>query len=690
MRFAFLFMMMIPVMGGAGVPAARAQQDNTVFFINADSLQGSFGYAALPPAWSFYPGDDPAFADPDFDDSTWTRVQTDLPPDRPLPDGWDGLGWFRLRFRVDPALRGRPFGFRLNQFGASELYLDGQLLYTLGQVGATAAETKLRMQRLYHVFSLDDRDEHVFALRYANHDAERFHRANNRAGFSLYIQTNVNETLRERRAESQSRRESWSFFIGLGGAIALLHLFLFAFYPKAIENLYFALLIGAFIVIAFTFIQNEFSTNPRYYLYAGPLAHTLGVSIGLFALLFGYRVFYDRLPRSFYVAVVLGLAIVGLVWINRQIDLGIGYLALVAAMAELLRVVIVAMVRKKPGAWIAGLGMASVSLSFLLIFMEDIGLLPDDLVYNNMPTFGVLGLILAMSVFLSRNFAETNRKLRAQLVRGQELSDQKLENERRLHEQEMHRQALEADYKLQRQELEEARALQLSMLPAAMPEHPNLEMAAYMQTATEVGGDYYDYLAENNGTLTVAVGDATGHGMKAGTMVTATKSLFNALGHEPNLLHIFDRSTRALKEMNLRKLYMALTLAKFEGDRLRLATAGMPPTLIFRAATGRVEVIRLKGMPLGSFVNFPYREEILDLAPGDTVLFMSDGFPELFNDQEEMLGYDRAVEVFEGVADQAPQAIIAHLVELGRAWTNGRPPDDDMTFVAIKVRGGDG
>jgi serine phosphatase RsbU (regulator of sigma subunit) len=173
-----------------------------------------------------------------------------------------------------------------------------------------------------------------------------------------------------------------------------------------------------------------------------------------------------------------------------------------------------------------------------------------------------------------------------------------------------------------------------------------------METATEVGGDYYDFSTEEDGTLTLAVGDATGHGMKAGTMVTATKSLFNALGQEQSLLGIFDRSTRALKGMNMRQLYMALTLAKFKDGRLRFATAGMPPTLVYRAATGLVETIRLKGMPLGSFVDFPCKEEEITLAPGDTVLFMSDGFPELFNQQGEMLGYDRAVEIFTKVAQQ--------------------------------------
>ena len=66
-------------------------------------------------------------------------------------------------------------------------------------------------------------------------------------------------------------------------------------------------------------------------------------------------------------------------------------------------------------------------------------------------------------------------------------------------------------------ELDEARNLQLSMLPKVLPQVPNLDIAVYMKTATEVGGDYYDFNVGTDGTLTVAIGDATGHGMKAGT-----------------------------------------------------------------------------------------------------------------------------------------------------------------------------
>ncbi len=80
--------------------------------------------------------------------------------------------------------------------------------------------------------------------------------------------------------------------------------------------------------------------------------------------------------------------------------------------------------------------------------------------------------------------------------------------------------AILAENQRRAKELEEARTLQLSMLPKTVPSLPNLEIAVYMNPATEVGGDYYDFHVSNDGALTVAVGDATGHGLNAGIMVT--------------------------------------------------------------------------------------------------------------------------------------------------------------------------
>jgi phosphoserine phosphatase RsbU/P len=265
-----------------------------------------------------------------------------------------------------------------------------------------------------------------------------------------------------------------------------------------------------------------------------------------------------------------------------------------------------------------------------------------------------------------------------------------LENTRlieRAMEQERRRQELEAENEQRAKELEEARQLQLSMLPKQVPKLPGLEIAAYMKTASEVGGDYYDFHLADDGTLTIAVGDATGHGLKAGTVVTAMKSLFRTFAGEPDAAQILRQSSRVLKEMNLRAMFMALAVAKIKGRGLVVAGAGMPPLLVYRAATHSVESVPLSGAPLGSMKNYAYRRQELALAPGDVALFLSDGFTERFNEAGEMLGDEAAARALAAAAHLAPQEIVGQLTRAGDEWAGARAQDDDVTFVAVKVTG---
>ncbi|HEV2667365.1 MAG TPA: SpoIIE family protein phosphatase, partial [Blastocatellia bacterium] len=248
------------------------------------------------------------------------------------------------------------------------------------------------------------------------------------------------------------------------------------------------------------------------------------------------------------------------------------------------------------------------------------------------------------------------------------------------------RRELEAENESRAKELEGARQLQLSMLPQSLPELPQLEIAAHMKPATEVGGDYYDFHLSDDGTLTVAIGDATGHGLKAGTVVTATKSLFNHLAQELDIPVIFQQSSRALKRMNFRSLFMAMTIAKVNGYQLTLGSAGMPPVLIYRAEQRVVEEISLRGVPLGSLPAYSYRERKLSLAPGDVVVLMSDGYPERFNGKNEMLDYGSAKSILLEIAILPPREIIDVFVKVADKWADGRPQDDDMTFVVMKVK----
>lgn len=245
---------------------------------------------------------------------------------------------------------------------------------------------------------------------------------------------------------------------------------------------------------------------------------------------------------------------------------------------------------------------------------------------------------------------------------------------------------VEAENERRAKELEEARQLQLSLLPKTLPQLSHLEIAAYMKTATEVGGDYYDFHLASDGTLTIAVGDATGHGLKAGTLVASIKSLFVSLAYHPDIPHIFQRMSRVLKEMKLRGLFMAMTLVKVKGNQMTVSIAGMPSVLIYRAQTGAVEEIAMRALPLGGMTKYEYPQQELTLAVEDVVVLMSDGLPERFNATGEMLAEEAARKYLAEHAHYSAQELTKGFAKLGDDWGGGRPQDDDVTFVVLKVK----
>ncbi len=298
---------------------------------------------------------------------------------------------------------------------------------------------------------------------------------------------------------------------------------------------------------------------------------------------------------------------------------------------------------------------------------------------TNWAYFGYVvgGIILILIVYwLMHNYLVNRERERAQ-IREAELRVQAAEARAR---------AVQAENERKSLELEEARKLQLSMLPKRLPQVPNLEIAVHMQTAAEVGGDYYDFYVDENGQLTVVIGDATGHGLKAGTMVSVIKSLFVANVSHSNIQSFFADCTKTIKKLQLGNLYMALTIMKIENSELLVSAAGMPPIYIFRDKTNHVDEITIKGMPLGAFDNFKYYDERIKLHPGDTILLLSDGLPELFNENKEMFDYPRIKETFKQVGETSPQNIINHFVKMSNDWSDDGCLNDDITFVVLKVK----
>jgi len=235
-------------------------------------------------------------------------------------------------------------------------------------------------------------------------------------------------------------------------------------------------------------------------------------------------------------------------------------------------------------------------------------------------------------------------------------------------------------------ELEEARHLQLSMLPKELPQIDNLELAVFMKTATEVGGDYYDFSKKDDGSVNIAIGDATGHGMKAGTLVSMMKSIFTANSPGMNIEEFFKTANNGFKSMNLRPMMMGFMMLNINEFNCKIINSGMPPVFLFRKKNRSVEEIEKHGIPIGAMNHNKFSVNDSVLQKGDVILLMSDGMPELQNDMEEMYGYKRIRDNFKMVAEKDPESIISFLRDEGSKWVNDSDPDDDVTFVVIKVK----
>ncbi|MBD0372902.1 MAG: SpoIIE family protein phosphatase [Pyrinomonadaceae bacterium] len=676
-------------------PVITGAQNGEDFILSADKLAGEKAFELDKLGWKYHAGDDPRWAAADFDDSGWKNLTNDeinANPSEAL-EGWDGRAWFRLRLRVDEQLVNRPLSFRMWHWGASEVYVDGELIQSYGTI-TPDGDVEFNPRGLFFPVVFKQGGTHTIAVRYSFKAARDLKsgtglwlvRGRYLPGFLLRVEKIEGAPLRLENRLREARL--FYIFIGLFLSLALVHFLLYVFYRRALSNLFYSFFVTG---LALTFLFQGFANAEHFSATLAYVNDTVRLSVQSLAVIsllaFLYIEFAGRVSRFFWVLLGLWLAQLVVdalqVWREAQFTL----VMLTVTLADCVRIMVLALLRRREGAWIIAAGVVTLAVGVGLNVAIERDLIDVPAwAYNLNLYFTVLSVPLAVSIYLARNFARTNRHLEEQLAQVQELSARQLEHERTEAELRLAHERTRAENERRARELEEARQLQLSMLPARVPQLPNLEIAAYMKPATEVGGDYYDFHIGDDGTLTVAVGDATGHGLKAGTMVTATKSLFNNLADEPDITTIFRQTSRALKQMNLRGLFMAMTMLKIKSNNLQISSAGMPAALIYRAQTKLVEEISIKALPLGSIANFPYRQQEISLSAGDTVVMLSDGFPEMFNEAGETLGFDKAGVILMEAAEHPPQEIINRLIRVGESWAGNHPQDDDVTFVVLKVK----
>jgi len=248
----------------------------------------------------------------------------------------------------------------------------------------------------------------------------------------------------------------------------------------------------------------------------------------------------------------------------------------------------------------------------------------------------------------------------------------------------------ERERRRMRDELADARKIQLSMLPPAAPELAWIDLASVSLPATEVGGDYFDYFPLADGGLAVVIGDVAGHGVGSGLVLAGVKSgLYLLRDRMGSPVEVIDQLNAMVRDSVRWRMFVTLLVAVLdpEGGRLRAVSAGHPPLLHFSAADGKVRELAAGAPPLGTRLRHEFHEEEVDLTPGDVVLLYTDGLTEVRSLGGEPYGEARLRREL-GRAAAFPSAVEvrdALLHGLSR-FKGDAPQEDDLTLVVAQMR----
>ncbi len=326
-------------------------------------------------------------------------------------DGWPGRGWFRVRVAIDSTLWNVPLALEHVQTGASEIYLNGRLLYSSGKIGADQNEEEPYVEIFAGTdprsFIFDRQYDQVIAVRYSNLSLDKFHLHHFQGGFGLVL-ADLNESIGNRVEWVSKQRVAQAITTSVAALLALLHLMLFLFYPKARENLYYAIATALFAVFFYSIVQWSRETDPELMFYG---FHVMEVSVYLAliaTLRFVYAAFYESLPRLFWILFALSL-IANIFEFHRDSGPPLAMAASVLLLiAELLRSMFKQILARKPDTWIIGMGFLCLMMGmvhFVMVVFDVILPIVDGPAH----LWGMLALLASMSVYLTRTIAQTNK-----------------------------------------------------------------------------------------------------------------------------------------------------------------------------------------------------------------------------------------------------------------------------------------
>jgi sigma-B regulation protein RsbU (phosphoserine phosphatase) len=243
-----------------------------------------------------------------------------------------------------------------------------------------------------------------------------------------------------------------------------------------------------------------------------------------------------------------------------------------------------------------------------------------------------------------------------------------------------------------RTEMDLAHQVQVSLLPEMVQAAPGFDLWAASQPASQVGGDFYDFIAAQNGVFTFVVCDVSGKGVPAALLMAMARSVIRTdLNHQDSATPagVICHANEALYD-DLSSLGRFATL--FVGQilpgsgELVYANAGHSP-VIFLPHGGRARLLQADGLPVGILRDTYTRDQVLPFDIGDVLVVGTDGLNEMRSTSGEMLGHERLMALLESLAHLPAREIAENLYTAVRDFGAGALPDDDQTLVVLKRTG---
>lgn len=242
-----------------------------------------------------------------------------------------------------------------------------------------------------------------------------------------------------------------------------------------------------------------------------------------------------------------------------------------------------------------------------------------------------------------------------------------------------------------KEELKIAKTVQKSLLPEVLEKDPDFEIAAFSESADEVGGDYYDTLRTNDHQISMIVADVSGKGTTAAFHMSQMKGIFHSLAQDcikPD--EFMSKANQALVYCLERGSFISATffILNTRNKTVHYARAGHCPLLYYSSSKSKAEYFKDKGIALGMVKNRSYSNFIeateFRYESGDIMVLYTDGVTEAKNAKGEEFGYDRLAEVLLEVRNQAPKQIQEHLIKRLYEFSGTSNINDDYTTMIVK------